>query len=99
VEGQAAFLALDGGVAVGGALVTVVDGLALLTGAGVLPSHRGRGIHGALLAARLAWARDRGCDLVAAATRPAAASQRNLERAGFRCAYPKAILVGRGRPR
>jgi GNAT superfamily N-acetyltransferase len=96
VEGQEAFLAFQDGVAVGAALATAVDGLALLTGAGVLPSHRGRGIHGALLAARLAWARDRDCDLVAAVTRPAAPSQRNLERAGFRCAYPKAVLMGRG---
>jgi GNAT superfamily N-acetyltransferase len=96
-EGQEAFLAFRDGIAVGAALASVVDGLALLSGAGVRPSHRGRGLHGALLAARLEWARDRGCDLVAACTRPAAPSQRNLERAGFRCAYPKAVLVGRAR--
>ena len=35
----------------------------------------------------------RGCDLAASATEPGTASQRTLERCGFRVAYPKAVLV------
>jgi GNAT superfamily N-acetyltransferase len=79
------------------ALASACEGVALLTGAGVLPERRGRGIQRALVEARLAWARARGCDLAASATLAGTASQRTLERAGFRCAYPKAILVGRSR--
>lgn len=93
-SGEARFLAVDGGESVGAALVSACEGVALLSAAAVLPAHRGRGIHAALVAERLAWAGSQGCDLAAATVRPGAASQRTLERAGFRCAYPKAILVG-----
>jgi GNAT superfamily N-acetyltransferase len=95
VDGQAVFLAFEDGMAAGVALASDLDGVALLTGAGVIPAFRGRGLHGELVAARLTWARARGCDLAVSTTRSGTASQRTLERAGFRCAYPKAVLVGR----
>jgi GNAT superfamily N-acetyltransferase len=59
----------------------------------VLPAHRGRGLQVELVRARLAWATAQGCDLAASATEPGTASQRTLERCGFRAAYPKAVLV------
>jgi hypothetical protein len=34
-----------------------------------------------------------GCDLAASATEPGTASQRTLEKAGFRCAYPRAVML------
>ena len=92
-EGSVPWFALEGGVPVGVALSSAEGGVAWLSGAGVLPSARGRGLQGALVLARLAWAASRGCDLAASATEPGTASQRTLEGCGFRVAYPKAILV------
>lgn len=92
-EGSVPWFALEGGVPVGVALSSAEGGVAWLSGAGVLPSARGRGLQGALVLARLAWAASRGCDLAASATEPGTASQRTLEGRGFRVAYPKAILV------
>jgi GNAT superfamily N-acetyltransferase len=92
-EGSVPWFALEGGVPVGVALSSAEGGVAWLSGAGVLPASRGRELQGALVRARLAWAASRGCDLAASATEPGTASQRTLERCGFRVAYPKAILV------
>ncbi len=58
-----------------------------------LSPARGRGVHGALIAARLAIARDRGCDLAFAGTEAGSASQRNFERWGFAPVYSQALLV------
>ena len=77
----------------GVALSSAEGGVAWLSGAGVLPASRGRGLQCALVRARLAWAAAQGCDLAASATEPGTASQRTLERCGFRVAYPKAVLV------
>jgi GNAT superfamily N-acetyltransferase len=95
-EGNACFLAREGGAPAGVAIASCEGGVAQLTGAGVVPGRRGRGLQAALVRARLAWAAERGCDLAASSTDPATASQRTLERAGFRCAYPKAVMVRRG---
>ena len=92
-EGSVPWLALHDGVPVGVALSSSEGGVAWLSGAGVLPAARGRGLQGALVRARLAWAAELGCGLAAAATEPGTASQRTLERCGFRVAYPKAVLV------
>lgn len=94
-EGNACFLALVDGAPAGVAIASCEGGVAQLTGAGVVPRFRGRALQAALVRARLAWATERGCDLAASATDPATASQRTLERAGFRCAYPKAVMVRR----
>jgi GNAT superfamily N-acetyltransferase len=91
--GSACFLAQSQGTTVGVALASAHAGVAILSGAGVLPSHRGRGLQLSLVRARLAWAAEMGLEVAAAATAAGTASQRTLERAGFRCAYPKAILV------
>ncbi len=92
-EGTRCFLALDQGTPAGVAIASSHDGVAILSGAGVLPAHRGRGLHLALVRARLAWAAARGLEVAAAATAAGTASQRTLEKAGFRCAYPRAVLV------
>jgi len=95
-RGNACFLAFQGAAPAGCAIASALDGVALLSGAGVAPPFRGRGLQGALVRARLAWAAERGCDLCAGATEPATASARTLERAGFRCAYPKVVMVRSG---
>ncbi len=75
------------------AIVSSHGRVATLSGAGVVPAWRGRGHHLALVSARLRWAAACGCDVAAAVTEPGGASQRTLERAGFRVAYPKAVMV------
>ena len=95
-RGNACFLAFEGGAPAGCAIASALDGVALFSGAGVAPAFRGRGLQGALVRARLAWAAERGCDLCAGATEPGTASARTLERAGFRCAYPKVVMVRSG---
>lgn len=95
-EGNVCFFALDGGVPVAVAIASATGGLALLSGAGVPAAFRGRGLQLALVQARLAWAAEQRCDVVASATEPGTASQSTLERAGFRCAYPKVVMVRAG---
>jgi GNAT superfamily N-acetyltransferase len=95
-EGSCALAAFDGGRVVAVAVVSARDGVAALSGAGVLPRWRGRGIQLALVRARLAWAEAHGCDVAAATAAPGSTSQRNLERAGFRVAYPKSVMVRGG---
>ena len=92
-DGNVAFGAFEGGALAGVALASAHRGVATLSGAGVLPERRGRGIQLSLVRARLAWAEEGGCDLAASATEPGTASQRTLEKAGFRCAYPRAVML------
>ena len=82
-EGNVCFAALEREEVVAVAIASVHGGVATLSGAGVVPHHRGRGLQGALV--RALWAAaERGCDLAASVTDPGTASQRTLERAGFR---------------
>jgi len=92
-EGNVPWVAEEAGVAVAVALSSAEGGVAWLSGAGVVPASRGHGLQETLVRARLAWALSRGCDVAASATEPGTASQRTLERCGFRAAYPKAVLV------
>jgi GNAT superfamily N-acetyltransferase len=87
------FLAwLDGDPAGGGAMATH-RGLAALFSASTLPRFRERGVQTALLHARLAFAVAAACDLVVVQTEPGSASQRNVERLGFRLAYTKMTMI------
>jgi len=92
-EGNVCFVAFVEGAPAGVAMASCEGGVALLTGAGVRERFRGRGLQATLVRARLEWAAARGCDLAASATDPGSASQRTLEKMGFRCAYPKAVMV------
>jgi ribosomal protein S18 acetylase RimI-like enzyme len=88
----------EGRVAGAGAL-RISDGLAQLSGASTLPSHRRRGVQSALLRARLVDAAESGCDLAVVTTEPASKSQQNVQRAGFALLYPRAVLLRRPRQR
>jgi GNAT superfamily N-acetyltransferase len=68
------------------------DGIAELFGTSTRPSSRGRGVQTALMQARMAAAAAAGCDVITVHTDPGGASQRNVERAGFRLAYTKVIM-------
>ncbi len=59
------------------------------------PAFRGRGAQTALIAARLALSAEAGCTLAYSRTASGGPSQRNLERAGFRVAYSRAVMKKR----
>jgi GNAT superfamily N-acetyltransferase len=89
----ALFMAHDAGTPAGGGAVDVQDGVAFLFATATLAAHRRRGVHGALIEARLAHARAAGADLAVVVTEPGSASQRNLEtRRGFRVGYTETIV-------
>jgi GNAT superfamily N-acetyltransferase len=89
------FLAFVEDQPAGGGMLGLVEGVALLSGDGVLPRFRGRGLQKALILARLAFAQERGCDVACAGTAPGTASQRSYESCGFHAAYPK-VEMARG---
>ncbi len=89
----ACFFAWVDGQPAGGGGMYVHEGVAEFGGASTRPEFRRRGVQMALLRARLAAAREQGCDLAMALTSPGSASQRNVERVGFRLAYTKATLA------
>jgi len=83
------FLAeIDGRPGAAGALV-LHDGVALFGGAATIPELRRRGLQGALLQARMDYAREHGCDLSMMVAEAGSNSQRNAERKGFRVAYTR----------
>jgi GNAT superfamily N-acetyltransferase len=87
------YLAFVEGEIAGGAAVSADLGVCGLFGASTLPAFRRRGVQSALLAARLTWAREKGCDLAVSITRPGSISHRNIERSGFRVAYTRTKLI------
>jgi N-acetylglutamate synthase-like GNAT family acetyltransferase len=88
-----AFAADYEGKLVGGGLLMVHRRVGALCGAAVVPGARGRGVHHALLEARLAAARALRCETAMVVAQPATSSHRNAERAGFTVAYPRAKYV------
>jgi GNAT superfamily N-acetyltransferase len=91
--GFSLLLARDQGIPAGAASFRMADGVAQLTGAATLPAHRRRGVHTALLAARMAEAAAAGCDVAVVTTQPGSKSQENAIRNGFSLLYTRAILV------
>lgn len=87
------FLAWLGSEPVGGGGLETHDGVAALMAAVTAPAYRGRGVHKALVRARLKAARESGCDLAMVHTRPGAPSQRNVLRSGFRHVYTVTTYV------
>jgi GNAT superfamily N-acetyltransferase len=83
---------LDAEQPAGAGTLAIHDGVAELFGTSTRPSCRGRGVQAALIHTRMAAAAAAGCDLIAVHTDPGSASQRNVERAGFRLAYTKVMM-------
>jgi len=98
-EGFVRYLARRGRELAGGASLRVHEGVAQLCGAATLPAHRRRGVQSALLAARLADAARRGCDLAVVTTQPGSKSQENVQRSGFELLYARAVLIKEPRNR
>jgi GNAT superfamily N-acetyltransferase len=93
IPGAAPFLARVEGSIAGGGLVTIDQGVARLSGTSTLPEFRGRGVHRALLQARLEFAAAAGADLATTRALPGSVSQRNAERQEFRVAYTRAKMA------
>jgi GNAT superfamily N-acetyltransferase len=87
------YIALHDGVFAGGGGLRLAEGVAQLAGAATAPAHRRLGIQTALLAARLADAKDAGCDVAVITTQPGSRSQQNAQRSGFDLLYTRAVLV------
>jgi GNAT superfamily N-acetyltransferase len=83
------FLAELDGRPIATAALVIEDGVALLAGASTIPDARGRGAQNALLAERLRYAAQQGCDIAMMGALPGSGSQRNAERNGFRIAYTR----------
>ncbi len=93
VPGIVGCIASVDGEPAGGAVLGMVDGVAVLSGDGVLPAFRRRGIQKAMIAFRLTHARANGCDIACAGTLPLTPSQRAYESSGFRATYPKLEMI------
>lgn len=87
-EGASFLAEIDGTPAATGGLY-LHDGVAVFAGASTVPAFRNRGAQNALLAARLRYATEHGCNLAMIGALPGSASQRNAQRNGFQIAYTR----------
>lgn len=89
VDGEHMVIAYDArqGSALGCASVTIRGNVATLGGMSTIPEERGRGVQGALILHRLDLARQAGCSIATTCTVVGGASERNVQRYGFRPVY------------
>jgi hypothetical protein len=85
------YLATVAGKPAGVAILYLKDGLGLLADAATLPAFRGQGCQTVLLYHRVVEAARQGCELLTSFVEFGSASHRNVERAGLRVAYTKAL--------
>ncbi len=78
-----AFLARQRGEDVGGAVLNVHDGLAMLRTASTRYSRRNTGVHQALLTIRLRCAKEQRAKVAVAQTPPTGPSAHNMRKLGF----------------
>jgi hypothetical protein len=69
----------------------VKNGFGLLADAATLPEFRGKGCQSALIYRRLVDAVQKNCAILTSFVEFGSASHRNIERAGLRVAYTKAL--------
>jgi ribosomal protein S18 acetylase RimI-like enzyme len=93
VESVRRYVAFVGDTPAGAASGRVDDGVYQLCGAATLPEWRRRGVHTALLVARLAEARADGCDLAVVTVEPGSRSQANVQRRHFMPLYSRLVLA------
>jgi hypothetical protein len=87
--GSLCFLAEHNGQPGAAGVLCIHDGVALFGGSATIPELRRRGLHAALMHARMSYAFDHGCNLAMIVVHPGSDSQRNAERDGFRIAYTR----------
>ncbi len=88
-DGTVCFLADIGGQPGAAGVLVLHQGVALLGGSSTVPELRRRGLQTALVAERMRYAHEQGCDLAMIVTEPGSNSQRNAERKGFQIAYTR----------
>ncbi len=69
----------------------IENGVGLLADAATLPDFRGKGCHSAMIQHRIAQAEKQNCDLLTSFIEFGSTSHLNLEKAGLRVAYTKAM--------
>lgn len=92
-SGSVLLLALVDGTPAGSAEMSIEGDVAWFSADSTLPLYRRRGAQQALQTERLQLAADAGCTLAVTEAQPGSASQRNMERAGFRVAYTRTELL------
>ncbi len=80
-------VAIENGRICAGGVLEIGEQVSALFSTSTLPSYRKRGLQTALLDWRLRYAKEHGSNLATIETDPDSASQRNVERMGFRLAY------------
>jgi len=88
-SGSYPFLAEMDGHAVAAGGLQIYDDVCILAGASTIPEARRQGAQNALLAARLRFAREKGCRLSMMCALPGSQSQKNAQKNGFNIAYTR----------
>ena len=88
-EGARFLFGLFNGVYAGTGQLEIEGELGWLSGDTTMPPFRRRGVQAALQRARLEIVRDMGCSLAVTESVPGSASQRNMDRLGFKVAYTR----------
>ena len=91
VPGWEFYIAYKQGVPVGIAVLNVQGELATLAAAATLPGYRNMGVQSALLKKRIEIAIEKGARYITSEAAYGSGSHRNMERAGLKLAYTKAI--------
>ena len=97
VDGDGMVIAVDAsdGRPLGCASVTLCDEVATLGGMSTIPAERGRGVQAALILHRLGRAKSAGCTMATSTAVVGGASERNVQRFGFRPTHVKQTWVRR----
>lgn len=93
--GWSLFLAREQGRPVASAILFIEDGVAYLADASCDPALRRRGLHAALLQRRISAALAAGVDFICSGAAFLSQSHRNMERAGMRTQFNRAIWTER----
>ncbi|MBD1208774.1 MAG: GNAT family N-acetyltransferase [Ignavibacteria bacterium] len=79
---------LEGEIAGAGG-ITILNNVAMLSGASTQPKFRNRGIQKALIMERLRFAHEAGCDIAVVTTQPGTVSQSNMQAMNFEILYAR----------
>jgi GNAT superfamily N-acetyltransferase len=97
VTGDRLLMAIDAGDGrpLGCASLTIAGEVATLGGMSTIPAERGRGVQAALILHRLGRAKSAGCTMATSTAVVGGASERNVQRFGFRPTHVKQTWVRR----
>jgi GNAT superfamily N-acetyltransferase len=90
-RGYELYLAREQGAPIAVAVLFVFEDVCYLADAATSPEHRSRGAQSALIAARVARAKELGAQIVLGQAEFGSSSQRNMERAGLPVCYARAV--------